>query len=275
MSARNRFMILLGIIFAIAATYYFFSADHSRDLVLIGTVDANQVIVSAQVEGRIQKLLVDEGSPVKAGDLIAVLDPSELQAQEAAASATITSLQHKVAEMQHTEKSTAGSTSSDVANAQAKLSSAKAQLLQAKATLERTDSDSRRTIELAKVGVASDQDRVQAETNLQAALATVQAQQDLVKAAEADLNAAIARTYQANAAKSTVESTEADVKNARALQNEAAVRAGLYQRLCPGEWNRFGARGAPGRSGEHWRSHRYHRRFKRHVGARGDPRNLH
>ena len=85
MSARNRFFILLGIIFVIAASYYFFSTDHSRDLVLIGTVDANQVIVSAQVRGRIQKLLVDEGTPVKAGDLIAVLDPSELQAQEAAA----------------------------------------------------------------------------------------------------------------------------------------------------------------------------------------------
>ena len=79
MSARNRFFILLGIIFVIAATYYFFSTDHSRDLVLIGTVDANQVIVSAQVEGRIQKLLVDEGTPVKAGDLIAILDPSELR----------------------------------------------------------------------------------------------------------------------------------------------------------------------------------------------------
>jgi HlyD family secretion protein len=233
MSARNKFIILLGIIFAIAATYYYFSTDHSRDLVLIGTVDANQVIVSAQVEGRIQKLLVDEGTPVKAGDLIAVLDPSELQAQEAAATATITSLQHKVAETQHTEKSTAGSTSSDVANAQAKLSSAKAQLLQAKAALERTESDSRRTIELAKVGVASDQDRVQAETNLRAAQATVQAQQDMVKAGEADLNAAIARTYQANAAKSTVASTEADLKNARALKNEAAVRVGYTNVYAP------------------------------------------
>jgi HlyD family secretion protein len=233
MSARNRFMILLGIIFAIAATYYFFSTDHSRDLVLIGTVDANQVIVSAQVEGRIQKLLVDEGTPVKAGDLIAVLDPSELQAQEAAATATISSLQNKVAEMQHTEKSTSGSTSSDVANAQAKLSSAKAQLQQAKATLERTESDSRRTIELAKVGVASDQDRVQAETNLQAAQATAQAQQDLVTAAGADLNAAIARTYQANAAKSTVASSEADVKNALALKNQAAVRLGYTNVYAP------------------------------------------
>jgi len=233
MSARNRFLILLGIIFAIAATYYYFAADHSRDLVLIGTVDANQVIVSAQVEGRIQKLLVDEGTPVKAGDLIAVLDPSELQAQEAAASANINSLQHKVAEMQHTERSTSGSTSSDVANAQAKASSARAQLMQAKANLDRIASDSRRTIELAKAGIASDQERVQAETNLQAAQATVQAQQDLVSAAQADLRAAMARTNQANAAKSTVAATEADLKNAIALKNQSAVRLGYTNVYAP------------------------------------------
>jgi multidrug resistance efflux pump len=233
MSARNRFLILLGIIFVISLIYYIFSANHSKDLVLIGTVDSNQVIVSAQVEGRIQKLLVDEGTPVKAGDLIAVLDPSELQTQEAAAAANIASLQHKVAEMQHTEKSTSGSTSSDVANARAKFSSAKAQLQQAKATLDRTESDSRRTVELAKAGVASEQERVQAETNLQAAQATMQAQQELVKAAEADLNSAIARTQQANAAKSTVAATQADLKSAEAQKNQAAVRLGYTSVYAP------------------------------------------
>jgi len=233
MSARNKFFILLGIIFVIAATYYYFSTDHTRDLVLIGTVDANQVIVSAQVEGRIQRLLVDEGTPVKKGDLIAVLDPSELQAQEAAATANIASLRHKVSEMEHTEKSTSGSTSSDVANAEAKLSSAKAQLLQAQASLDRTESDSRRTIELAKAGIDSDQERVQAETNLQAAQATVQAQKDLVAAAQADLTSAIARTQQANAAKSTVAATEADLKNAIAQKNQAAVRLGYTNIYAP------------------------------------------
>ena len=233
MSARNRFFILLGIILVIASIYYFFSADHSKDLVLIGTVDSNQVIVSAQVEGRIQKLLVDEGTPVKAGDLIAVLDPSELQTQEAAAAANIASVQHKVSEMEHTEKSTSGSTSSDVANARAMLSSAKAQLAQAQATLERTESDSRRMIELAKAGVQSEQDRVQAETNLQAAKATVRAQEELVRAAEASLKSAIARTQQAQAAKSTVRSTEADLKNAIAQKNQAAVRLGYTNVYAP------------------------------------------
>lgn len=233
MSARNRFFMILGVIFVISAIYYFFSADHSKDLVLIGTVDSNQVIVSAQVEGRIQKLLVDEGTPVKSGDLIAVLDPSELQTQEAAAAANISSLQSRVAEMQHTELSTSGSTSSDVANARAKIASAKAQLLQAKAALDRTASDSRRMIELAKAGVQSEQDQVQAETNLQAAQATVQAQQELVNAAEADLNSAIARTNQANAAKSTVQSTEADLKNAMAMKDQAAVRLGYTNVYAP------------------------------------------
>jgi len=233
MSARNRFFMLLGIIFVIAAAYYYFSTDHTRDLVLIGTVDSNQVIVSAQVEGRIQKLLVDEGTPVKAGDLIAVLDASELKAQEAAAAANISSMEHKVVEMEHTERSTTGSTTSDVANAEAKLESAKAQQLQAQAALDRTQSDSRRTIELAKAGIASDQERVQAETNLQAAQATVQAQKDLVGAAEADLKAAIARKYQANAAQSTVAATEADLKNAIAMKNQAAVRLGYTNVYAP------------------------------------------
>jgi multidrug resistance efflux pump len=233
MSARNRFFFLLSIIFVISLVYYPFSADHSKDLLLIGTVDSNQVIVSAQVEGRIQKLLVDEGTPVKAGDLIAVLDPSELQTQEQAANATIDSLQHKVAEMRHTEQSTSGSTISDVANARAKLSSGKAQLQQSKAQLSRTESDSRRTIELARAGVASDQERVQAETNLQAVQATVQAQQELVKAAEADLNSAIARTQQAGAAKSTVQSTQAELKNAMAQKNQATVRLGYTNIFAP------------------------------------------
>ncbi|HEY6764592.1 MAG TPA: efflux RND transporter periplasmic adaptor subunit [Candidatus Sulfotelmatobacter sp.] len=233
MSARNRFFILLGIIFVIAAVYYTFSTDHSKDLVLIGTVDSNQVIVSAQVEGRIQKLLVDEGTAVKAGDLIAVLDPSELQAQEAAAAANISSLQHKVAGMRDTQASTSGSTASDVENGQAKLSSAKAQLLQAQATLDRTASDSRRIVELAKAQVASDQDRVQAETNLRAAQAIVQAQQELVKAAQADLNSAIARTHQANAAQSTVQATQADLRNAEQLKNQAAVRLNYTNIYAP------------------------------------------
>ena len=74
---------------------------------------------------------------------------------------------------------------------------------------------------------------MQAETNLQAAQATVAAQQEMVRAAEADLKAAIARTQQANAAKSTVAATEADLKTAIAQKNQAAVRLGYTNVYAP------------------------------------------
>ena len=71
MSASKRIGIIVGVIAAISLGYYLYSTPRSGDLVLIGTVDSNQVIVSPQIQGRIGKLLVDEGSQVKQGDLIA------------------------------------------------------------------------------------------------------------------------------------------------------------------------------------------------------------
>jgi HlyD family secretion protein len=232
-SARNKFLILLSIICVIALAYYYFSTPSNRDLVLIGTVDSNQVIVSPQVEGRISKLLVDEGTAVKQGDLIALLDPSELEAQARAAAATINSFQHKVSEMRSTEQATSGSTSSSVVNSQAKLQSTRAQLAQAEATLVRTESDSRRTIELAAQGVASDQDRVQAESNLKAQQASVQSLKDQVNAAQADLDMALANTNQAHAAQSTVQSTRADLDNAVEQLKQAEVRLGYTKIYAP------------------------------------------
>jgi HlyD family secretion protein len=232
-SVRNKFLIILGVIFTISLTYYLVSTPSNRDLTLIGTVDSNQVIVSPQIEGRLAKLLVDEGTQVKQGDLIAVLDPSELETQERAAAATIDSLKSKVAETRSTLQATQGSTSSSVVNAQARLQSMRAQLLQAEATLQRTESDSSRMIELAKQGVASDQDRVQAESNLAAQKALVQSLKEQVSAAEADLNTAIANTHQAHAAQSTVESTRAQVANAESMLNQAEVRLGYTKIYAP------------------------------------------
>lgn len=233
MNPRNRVLILLSIIAAISVIYYLLSTPSSKDLVLIGTVDANQVIVSPQLEGRITKLLVDEGTQVTRGDLIAVLDPSELETEARAAAATIDSMKSKVSETQATERATKGSTSSNVANAQARLASARAQLLQAEATLQRTESDSRRVIELAKQGITSDQDRVQAESNLKAQQAVVQSLQQQVSAAEADVNSAIANTNQAHAALSTVQSTRGQLLNAEALLKQANVRLSYTKIYAP------------------------------------------
>ena len=233
MSVRNKVLSFLGLIFVVALGYYLFSTPSSQDLVLIGTVDSNQVIVSPQIPGRIAKLLVDEGTPVKQGDLIALIDPAELEAEARAAAAMIDSLRSQVNSSQATREATQGSTTSSVANAQARLQSTRAQLAQAEATLVRVQSDSKRTIELAASGVASDQERVQAESNLSAQQATVQALKDQVSAAEADLNTATANIHQAHAAESNVRSVQAQLANAQAQLKEAEVRLGYTKIYAP------------------------------------------
>ena len=233
MSPRNRVLILLGTIAAISLVYYLASTPRSKDLVLIGTVDANQIIVSPQVAGRISKLLVDEGTAVKRGDVIAILDPAELEAGARAAAATIEGLKSKVSETRSSERATQGSTSSNVANAQARLESARAQLLQAEATLQRTESDSRRVVELAKQGITSDQERVQAESNLKAQQALVESLKQQVSASEADVKAAQANTYQASAARSTVQSTRGQLLNSEAMLKQAQVRLGYTKIIAP------------------------------------------
>jgi multidrug resistance efflux pump len=232
-NARNKIFILLGIIAAFSLAYYLISTPRSRDLVLIGTVDSNQVMVSPQISGRLQRLLADEGTQVKQGELIAVLDPSELEAEERAAAATIGSLQSKVAETRATQQATQGSTTSGVANAQARLQSTRAQLLQSEAMLQQVQSNSQRTIALAQSGVASEQEKVQAETNLQAQRATVEALREQVGAAQAELNTAVANTHQALAATSTVQSTRAQVSNAEAQLKQAEVRLGYTKIYTP------------------------------------------
>jgi HlyD family secretion protein len=105
--------------------------------------------------------------------------------------------------------------------------------LQAEAMLQKVESDSRRMIALAKQGVASEQESVQADANLKAQQATVQALKEQVSAAQADLNSAVARTHQATAALSTVASTRAQVANAEAQLKEAEVRLGYTKIYAP------------------------------------------
>ena len=229
----NKFFIFLFVLLAIATGYYFYSTDRTTETVLIGIVDANQVIVSSKIMGRIEKLYVDEGSKVKAGDLIAEIDSAELEAQKNAAEAMIRSYDSQVSSMRATEAQTLGETNSGVLNAQARLAAAQATLMQAQADLARIQSDSQRMIALAHAGIESEQDRVRADQQLKAQQAAVMSAQKNVDASQADLNTAIARTHQQNAAASNVAANQAQVANARAQLAEAATRLGYTKIYAP------------------------------------------
>jgi HlyD family secretion protein len=227
------FFIFLAVLLVVATGYYFYSTDRTTETVLIGIVDANQVIVSSKVMGRIEKLYVDEGSKVKAGDLIAEIDSAELAAQKVAAEATIRSYDSQVSSLRSTQADTLGETNSGVVNAQARLAAAKATLVQAQADLARIQSDSERMIALAQAGVASDQDRVRADQQLKAQQAVVVSAQKNVDAAQADLISAVARTHQQGAAASNVAANQAQVANARAQLVQAETRLGYTKIYAP------------------------------------------
>ena len=233
MSQRNKFFAFLGFLLVIAGIYYFFSTDVSSDLVLIGTVDANQVVVSPKISGRIERLAVEEGTEVKAGDTIAVLDSQELTADRQAAEAVLASLRHQVSQTRATEEQTAGETSSGVVNAQARLRAAQATLLQAQADLQRIEGDSRRAIALAQQGVASQQQADQAEAQLKAQQALVRAAEDQAHAAQADLETAQARLHQTHAAQSNVAAARSQQLNAKAQLEAAEARLGYTKVTAP------------------------------------------
>jgi HlyD family secretion protein len=233
MTPRNRIFILIGILFVISLFWYFFTAQHSSDLQLIGTVDANEVVVSSRIPGRILTLTVDEGDDVKAGQLIATIDSQDLAAARQAAEATAASQRYKLQGATDTERQTLGGTSSQVTNAEAQLRSAQAALVQAQAQYEHQDADTSRTVALAAQGIMSYQSRDEAATALQAAKAAVDSARANVGAAEASLKVAIANTIQAQAAAKTVSATRGDMENAKALLDQAQVQLGYAQVVSP------------------------------------------
>jgi len=232
-NARNRVFLILGLLTIGSLIWYFVTVRPSGDLQLIGTVDANEVMVAAKIPGRIEQLLVDEGQDVKAGQLIAVIESDDLQAARKAAEATANSQRFKLGETVETERQTVGETGSATVNAEAQLSSAKAALAQAQANFEHQQADTTRIVALAQQGIMSEQAKDDAATSLQASKAAVDAARENIKAAEASLRQARAHELLSNVAARTVDSTRGEVENARALAEQAKVEVGYSQVFAP------------------------------------------
>lgn len=233
MKPRNRIFIIMGVLLVIALCWYLFTTSHTSDLQLIGTVDANEVIVSSRIQGRIASLAVDEGQKVTAGQLVATIDAEDLAAARNAARATVNGAQYKLAGSRDTERQTVGETTAQVAAAEAQLRASQAALAQAQAQYEHQQADTTRAVALAQAGVTSQQIRDEQVTSLNAAKAAVDSARENVAAAEATLRTAQANLYQAQVAAKTVASTRADMRNAQDLLDQAQVQLGYAQVLSP------------------------------------------
>lgn len=129
-----------------------------------GTINAvTTVQVGSQVSGNIQKLYADFNSKVRAGQIVARLDPSLFEGALLQARA-------------------------DLENARANLAAAKANLEKAKASAAQTKSDYERTVGLTKEGVMSQQQLDLAKANYDSAAAAVSASQAQVTQASAQVD---------------------------------------------------------------------------------------
>ncbi|MBS1997492.1 MAG: efflux RND transporter periplasmic adaptor subunit, partial [Cyanobacteria bacterium SZAS LIN-2] len=161
-----------------------------------GTIKpVNEIKVSPKVTGLIKKLLVKQGDVVQEGQILALMDDSNLKGQIESARGTYLMMQDTYLKLQH------GNRPQEVAIAQLQERRArdvvrqavqntirlKAQIESATQTSLRDDTLATRQLYLESQGAASDQDRLNAETQAKVTRAQLDAARRELAAAEAAL----------------------------------------------------------------------------------------
>jgi len=229
----RKFLSFIGVILLITAVVYYFTTPSGKYIPLTGVIDGNEVVVSPQITGRIVNLTVDEGSVVKKGDLIAELDAKELDATLSAAKANVDSLEEQVNEANHNYSWTNGQTDASVTEAEARVASAKAQLGPTRAQLGRDQDDLKRMQQLFDKGEVSAQDRDHAEAAVKISQASVEMLEQAVKAAAATQTVAQENRKQVAARESAVNTTIAQLEQARATAAQVSAQLGYTKVYAP------------------------------------------
>jgi multidrug resistance efflux pump len=209
------------------------NATRNRDLALIGVIDANDVVVTPLVQARLEALLVREGSAVQAGDLIGRLETSELAAQVASVVAQVSGAEAQLTESQASAARINGSTSATLAGARARVASASAALARERLQLTQDSADAARAGVLLNSGGVAQADLDRINTIYRAQRELVDARQQEVTVAEADLANALTGSHAVTAANSVVATTEARVRGARADSVAAMTRLAYAELRAP------------------------------------------
>ena len=159
------------------------------DLVLTGIVTTNDVVVSSQMAGRISRLTATEGSTVEANQVVATLEPNELQADRAFYARS------------------AEAVAAQVDASRAELAAAIAADSEAKANLANTQRVTDRTLALFKGGGVSDQEADAART----ALSVAQSRANAAERQVANRRSALVASQQQQAA-AAAQTTKANVR---------------------------------------------------------------
>ncbi|HTP49516.1 MAG TPA: efflux RND transporter periplasmic adaptor subunit [Anaeromyxobacteraceae bacterium] len=229
----KRLAPILAAVVVIAVVALALALRGGSTLVLTGIVTTNDVIVSPQVGGRVDKLLVREGDAVTPDQLLAVIAPAELEADRTfyvrSAEGYASQVAQNAAALRYQEEEVAAQIRQAEANqaaAEAQRAEAVANLADARLNFERQDT-------LARSGSAAEQDRDHARTAYEVARAHLDALDRQVEAVRAALALARANREQIAVKRSALVASEQQSAAAQAQRTKADVRLGYSEIRAP------------------------------------------
>ncbi|HWA97574.1 MAG TPA: efflux RND transporter periplasmic adaptor subunit, partial [Pirellulales bacterium] len=170
-------------------------------------IPAHQILVSPQVNGRIEKLFVEEGRRVKRGDVLAELERVEYQAQAARCEALLIAAQHKLLELER-------------GNRPDEIEQAKAELAETEAQRDQLQAEWQRNQRLRATKTITDMDYEKSESAYHAmAHRAVRLKHALALMIEGP------RTERIDLAKAEVKQAEAELTHARWRLDNCTIRA--------------------------------------------------
>lgn len=183
-------------------------------------------VIYSKTAGYLQAVTVRPGDPVRAGQVVAVVDHAQLDAQVAQAQATALAAQNGI----QTAKVAVATAHAQVLNAmagrqnaEAQLANAKAGVVKARAQLQNAQATQSRVAALVRQGASAQQSLDDATAQVDTARASLDAAEALVKVAEAQViqasaQIAVARQQEASA------STQVQTQQAQAAGQQAALQ---------------------------------------------------
>src|SRR3954470_5610308 len=149
---KGRIPLLMAAVI-LAVVLYFIFRPQPHQITLTGIVTTDDVIVSPEIQGRLQQLLVDRGDIVKSNQLIGVLQPQEWDADMAFYTHSEQQSAARVAVAKANLKFQESQTTNQIRQAKATIASTEAQVKQAEADFENTRLNLKRIEDLYKNGV--------------------------------------------------------------------------------------------------------------------------
>ena len=182
---KRRLPLFIVLAAVAAGCAYYALATRARDLILTGIVTTDDVIVSAEVQGRLQELLAKEGDAVAQGQLLARIHPQEQKADVAFYADSEQQSAAQVAEAEANLRYQEAQTDNQTRQAEANLAAAQAQVARVLADSENARLVFEREEAMYRQGIEAAQAFDQARTAHAAAKAHVEALRKQEQAAQA------------------------------------------------------------------------------------------